>query len=443
MTYHGVPRSNALYERALALIPGGTQLFSRRADRFVPGLSPLYVERAQGVEVWDVDGNHYLDFGMGCGPVILGHCYPAVNEAVVAQAGRGNCFTVNDPLEVALAELLVEVVPCAEMVRFFKTGGETNAAAIRIARGVTGREVVAFCGYHGWHDWYLAANLADAQALNSHLLPGLDTRGVPPALKGTAVPFEYNNLESLRAVLEARRGEVACVIMEACRAKQPAPGFLAGVRDLAHEHGALLIFDEIVTGFRMALGGAQEYFGVEPDLATFAKALSNGYPLGVVCGRREVMREAASMFISSTYFSDSIGLAAGLATVTELRDKPVLKHIWAMGQRLQEGLSSLAAQHGLAFHCEGYPPVMHLGFAEPDEQRRIVMTTVYLQELVKGGIMSLMGAYLSYSHQPEHIETYLAAADKGLAAVRAGLDRGDLAERVEAGLWGSHFRRLV
>lgn len=443
MPYHGVPKSNMMYGRALQLMPGGTQLFSRRVDRVIPGLSPMYVDHAAGVDVWDLDGNHYLDFGMGCGPVILGHCYPAVNEAVVAQVRKGNCFTANDPLEIALAQLLVEVVPCAEMVRFFKTGGETNAAAIRIARGVTGRQVVAFCGYHGWHDWYLAANLADPNTLNSHLLPGLDTRGVPSALKGTAIPFEYNNLKSLRAVFEAHHGEVACVIMEACRSKQPEPGFLQGVRDLAHEHGALLIFDEIVTGFRMALGGAQEYFGVTPDMATFAKALSNGYPLGAICGRREVMQEVASMFISSTYFSDSVGLAAGLATVSELREKPVLEHVWAMGRLLKDGVNALAAQHGLAFHCDGYPPVMHLGFDEPDEHRRILMTTVYLQELVKSGIMSLMGAYLSYSHRPEHIEVYLAAAQRGLAAVKEGLDRGNLEDRIEAGLWGSHFRRLV
>jgi glutamate-1-semialdehyde 2,1-aminomutase len=443
MSYHGVPRSNELYARALEVIPGGTQLFSRRADRFIPGLTPMYVDHASGVNVWDLDGNEYLDFGMGCGPVILGHCYPAVNEAVIRQAQKGNCHTVNDPLEVALAELLIEVVPCAEMVRFFKTGGETNAAAIRMARGYTGRDTVAFCGYHGWHDWYLAANLADPSTLNSHLLPGLDTRGVPRALAGTAVPFEYNNLDSLRAVLEASPGQVACVIMEACRSKQPAPGFLEGVRDLAHEHGALLIFDEIVTGFRLALGGAQEYFGVIPDLATFAKALSNGYPLGAVCGRREVMAGVATMFISSTYFSDSLGLAAGLATVTELRDQPVLPHIWGIGRQLKEGVDALAARHGVPLHCDGYPPVLHLGFDHPDEHTRIVMSTIYLQELVKGGILSLMGMYLSYSHTEEHVARYLAAADTGLGRVAAGLARGDLESSVEAGLWGSHFRRLV
>lgn len=440
MPYHGVPKSNELYSRALEIIPGGTQLFSRRADRFVPGFTPMYLQRAEGVRVWDVDGNEYLDFGMGCGPVILGHGYPAVTEAVIEQARHGNCLTVNSPLEIELAELLIDLAPCAEMVRFARTGGDTNAAAIRIARGATGRDKVLFCGYHGWHDWYLAANLESADTLNSHLLPGLDTRGVPKALAGTALPFEYNDLDSLRAALEANRGEVACIIMEACRSKQPAPGYLEGVRELADEHDVILIFDEIVTGFRMALGGAQEYFGVTPDLCTFAKALSNGFPLGAICGRREVMQEAATMFISSTYFSDTVGLAASLATLRELRDQPVLAHIWALGEQLKSGLQALAGKYGLAFHCDGYPPVLHMGFDEPDEERRVLLTTIYLQEMIRAGVLCLMGTYLSYSHRPEHIEQYLAGAE---AAFRLIGRTDDLESLIEAGLWGQHFRRLV
>lgn len=440
MPYHGVPNSNALYDRALEIIPGGTQLFSRRADRFVPGFTPMYLQRAEGVRVWDVDGNEFLDFGMGCGPVILGHAYPAVTEAVVEQARHGNCLTVNSPLEIELAELLIELVPCAEMVRFARTGGDTNAAAIRIARGATGRDKVLFCGYHGWHDWYLAANLESADTLNSHLLPGLDTRGVPKALAGTALPFEYNDLESLRGALEANRGEVACIIMEACRSKQPTPGYLEGVRQLADEQGVILIFDEIVTGFRMALGGAQEYFGVTPDMATFAKALSNGFPLGAICGRREVMQEAATMFISSTYFSDTVGLAASLATLRELRDQPVLEHIWALGEQLKAGMRALAAKYGLAFHCDGYPPVLHMGFDEPDEERRVLLTTIYLQEMIRAGVLCLMGTYLSYSHRPEHIEQYLRGAE---AAFRLIGQADDLESLIEAGRWGQHFKRLV
>jgi len=329
------------------------------------------------------------------------------------------------------------------MVRFCKCGGETNAAAIRIARGHTGRDVVLFCGYHGWHDWYLAANLLGPDTLDGHLLPGLDTRGVPKALEGTAVPFQYNNLDSLRAALEQNRGQVACIIMEAARSKRPDPGFLEGVRALADEHQIVLIFDEVVTGFRLALGGAQEYFGVTPDMATYAKALSNGIPLGAICGKREVMESAATMFISSTYFSDCLGLAAGVATVRELQTFPVIGHIWRMGARLQEGVRELAARHQLPFHCDGFPPVLHMGFDEPDEQRRIVMTTVYLQELVKRGILCLMGAYLCYSHRPEDIDAYLQAADEAFAVIGRGMAEGKLESLCEGGLWGQGFRRLV
>jgi glutamate-1-semialdehyde 2,1-aminomutase len=438
-SYHGVPRSNELYQHALELMPGGTQLFSRRAERFVPGVTPMYLSRASGVHVWDIDGNEYLDFCMGCGPVILGHAHPAVTAAVSEQLSRGNCLTVNHPLEVWLAEALIELVPCAEMVRFAKTGGETNAIALRIARGVTGRDKVAFCGYHGWHDWYLAANLTNSDTLNTHLLPDLDTRGVPRALAGTTLPFEYNNLDSLRAVLEANRGEVAGIIMEACRSKAPDSGFLEGVRALADEHGALLIFDEIVTGFRIALGGAQEYFGVTPDLCTFAKALSNGIPLGAVCGRREFMEPAATMFISSTYFSDALGLAAGVTTLQVLRDEPVIEHLWQAGQRLMDGLRELAVKHALPLEVHGYPPNHHLTFAVDDSDLKTIMTTVFLQEMTRRGMLVMMGNYMSYAHTDEDLDRYLQAADEAMAIVA----QGDLAGKVEAGLWGSTFKRLV
>ncbi len=221
-----ISQSLALYERALQIIPGGTQLFSRRPERFAPGVCPPYVTHGLGTRVWDLDGNEYIDFLCGVGPVILGHAYPRVTEAVIAQLRKGSAFPVNHPVEVELAELLIDTVPCAEMVRLCKAGGTADEIAVRIARGHTGRDRVVFCGYHGWHDWYLAANLADDATLDGHLLPGLDIRGVPQGLRGTAIPFRYNDLESLRAALQAHRGEVAAIIMEASRTDLPAPGFL-------------------------------------------------------------------------------------------------------------------------------------------------------------------------------------------------------------------------
>jgi len=437
-----VSRSLRLYDRALEIIPGGTQLFSRRPERFAPGVCPPYVTHAKGTRVWDLDGNEYLDFLCGVGPVILGHAYPAVTEAVIEQVRRGSSFSVNHPVEVELAELLIETIPCAEMVRLCKSGGTADEMAVRIARGHTGRDKVAFCGYHGWHDWYLAANLAGPDTLNAHLLPGLDIRGVPRALAGTALPFEYNNLDSLRAVLEAHRGEMAGIIMEPSRTDQPAPGFLEGVRALADEHEVVLIFDEVITGFRLALGGAQEYYGVTPDLATFGKAMSNGHPIAAVCGKRAVMQDAASMFISSTYYSDAAGMAAALATIRELKDKHELAHIWEMGRLLQDGFQALAAQHGVAASCRGLPPVTHPHFDCPAPLRK-PLVTLYLQEMYRAGILACTVNYLCYQHTREDIQAFLCAADGALALVKRALDRGDPSAYLEAQERGDDLGRLV
>ncbi|MBP8954455.1 MAG: aspartate aminotransferase family protein [Armatimonadetes bacterium] len=437
-----VSRSLALYERAKEIIPGGTQLFSRRPERFAPGVYPPYLTHGKGSRVWDLDGNEYIDFLGGVGPVILGHAYPTVTEAVIEQLRKGSSFSMNHPVEVELAELLIETIPCAEMVRFCKSGGTADEMAVRIARGHTGRDKVAFCGYHGWHDWYLAANLSKKDALNAHLLPGLDIRGVPKVLEGTAIPFEYGNLDSLRAVFEANPGEVAAVIMEASRTDMPPEGYLQGVKDLTHEHGAVLIFDEVITGFRLAMGGAQEFYGVAPDMATFGKAMSNGHPIGGVCGRREVMQDAATMFISSTYYSDPAGMAAALATIRELKDKNALKHIWAMGQMLKDGFAQLAAKHGLDASCDGPPPVTHPRFSVPAELAKPIVT-LYLQELLRGGILGCTVNYIMYSHTEEDIQAFLDASDGAMAVIRKALDEGDPRKYLEGQERGEDLGRMV
>ncbi len=437
-----ISRSLALYERARQIIPGGTQLFSRRPERFAPGVYPPYLTHGRGSRVWDLDGNEYIDFLCGVGPVILGHAYGPVTAAVVEQLQRGSCFSVNHPVEVELAELLVEVVPCAEMVRFCKAGGTANEIAVRIARGHTGRDKIAFCGYHGWHDWYLAANLGAEDALDGHLLPGLDIRGVPRCLAGTALPFEYNSLDSLQAVLAGNPGQIAAVILEACRTEAPAPGFLEGVRDLAHGCGAVLIFDEVVTGFRLALGGAQERFGVLPDLATFGKAMSNGHPIAAVCGKREIMQDAAGMFISSTYYSDPAGMAAAVATIRELRDRDALARIWETGARLQAGFNALAARQGVPFSCEGLPPVTHPRFDCPSPLRR-PLTTLYLQEMLRGGILAATVNYICYQHSEEDVAAFLGAADRAFGVMRRALAEGDVRPYLAGEERGEDFARLV
>ncbi len=442
-TRRSVDQSLALYERAQRCIAGGTHLFGRRAELWAKGISPIFSDRQEGGRFWDVDGNEYIDLLMGSGAVLLGHAYPPVVEAVRRQAGLGTGLTINHPLEVELAETLIEILPCAEMVRFCKGGGEADMVAIRIARGVTGRDKIAFCGYHGWHDWYLAANLADDGALNAHLMPGISPLGVPKGLAGTAIPFAYNDLGSLRAVLEGNPGEVAAVIMEASRSYQPAPGYLEGVRDLAHRHGALLIFDEVVTGFRLALGGAQEHFGVVPDMATYAKTISNGFALGAVVGRRAVMEPVRDMFISSVYWAEATGLAAGLASVRALREENAPAKVWALGGLFQEGLRRVIAGHRVPAECAGLPVLPFLFFRHPEAAVNNLLATLYIQELAKRGVFATTVHYFCAQHTEGDIAHVLDAAEAAFTVMERALESGDVAGALECPARQSGFRRLV
>ena len=438
-----VRQSLEMYDRALRAIPGGTHLFGRRAELGARGVSPVFSDRQQGGRFWDVDGNEYVDLLMGCGAVILGHAFPAVVEAVREQALRGTGVTINHPLEVELAELLVEVVPCAEMVRLCKGGGEADLIAIRIARGATGRDKVAFCGYHGWHDWYLAANLADETVLTAHLLPGITPRGVPKGLTGTALPFEFNNLDSLRAVLEGNEGEIAAIIMEASRSFIPEPGFLEGVRKLATKHGAVLIFDEVVTGFRLAHGGAQEYFGVTPDMATYAKTISNGFALAAVCGKREVMECAADMFISSVYWAEATGLAAGLASIRAMRELDAPAEVARRGRALMAGLSELIAQDGIPAEVVGLPPCPFVIFRGDEPETTNAVVTLYMQEMARRGVFAGGVNYLCVAHTDADLNQTLEAAAESLGTIRRALDSGDVESFLDCPVRQSGFKRLV
>ncbi len=440
---YSVGRSLELYERALHCIPGGTHLFGRRAELAAYGVSPIYSDRQQGGHFWDVDGSEYIDLLMGSGAVILGHAYPTVVEAVQEQAARGTGLTLNHPLEVDLAELLVEVVPCAEMVRFCKGGGEANTIAVRIARGATGRDKIIFCGYHGWHDWYLAANLADEVALNEHLMPGISPTGVPRVLQGTALSFEYNNLGSLQAVLEANQGEVAAVIMEAARSSLPEPGFLQGVRELTERHGVVLIFDEVVTGFRLALGGAQEYFGVLPDMATYAKTLSNGFALGAVVGKREVMEPARDMFISSVYWAEATGLAAGLASVRAMRDVNPSATVWALGKHFMNSMNQLAERLELPFTCAGLPPFPFIRFTHENAKLNQELTTLYIQEMARRGVFAYTVNYFCFEHSQRDLYDVLEAVGETFDVIAKALQCGDVKSFLECPVRQADFRRLV
>jgi len=305
-----------LQEKGKKIIPGLTQLLSKRPDQFAPGVWPGYFDRAKGVEVWDLEGNRYIDASIsGIGAVILGYCDPDVDRAVSQVVAKGNFSSLNCPEEIELGELLCEIHPWADMVRYGRGGGEVMAIAVRIARAYTGRDIIAFCGYHGWHDWYLAANLKSDKSLEGHLLPGLKPRGVPRGLLGTALGFHYNKIEELEKIVADTKGKLAAIAMEPIRNQQPEPGFLEAVRKLADKTGAVLIFDEVSAGFRMNSGGSHLLLGVEPDMAAFAKAISNGYPMGAVIGKKNIMNAVQDTFISSTYWTDRIGPAAAMATI--------------------------------------------------------------------------------------------------------------------------------
>jgi glutamate-1-semialdehyde 2,1-aminomutase len=432
-----------LYRRAEKLIPGGTQLISRRPSRFACGVSPVYSCRARGARFGDVDGNEYIDWVSGIGAIILGYCDPVVDEAVVSQVYDGVITSINHELELQLAELLVERIPCAEMVRYAKGGGEACAMAVRIARGVTGRDTVLFCGYHGWHDWYLAANLDAESSLNAHLFPGIEPTGVPRALRGTVVPFPYGDLAALGEALDAHHGDVAAVIMEPLRSEEPPDGYLAGVAKLAREHNAVLIFDEVSTGFRPSDAGVQTVYGVTPDMAVFAKSISNGYPMAAVVGRRKVMEPSARMFISSTYWSDTIGLAAAIATLEEVARRDVPAHCRDLGRRLKSGIAGVAAKTGAPVSCGGVDWHPQLQFHVEDDSVKTKLATLYVQEMAKRGCHGYPAFYLNAAQGDAEVKQTMRAAEETFALMAEGLDRGTVDDLLECELRQDAFRRLV
>ncbi len=438
-----VPRSMELYRRAMELIPGGTQLISRRPTRFARGVSPVYAARAKGARFWDVDGHEYIDWVSGIGAIILGHADEVVDDAVHEQIRSGTCYSINHELEIELAEELVRSIPSAEMVRYAKCGGEACAIAVRIARGATGRDKVLFCGYHGWHDWYLAANLSAEANLNAHLFAGIEPIGVPRALEGTAMPFPYGDLPALGQLLDDHRGQVAAVIMEPLRTQPPPEGYLAAVAALAREHGAVFIFDEVSTGFRLSTGGAQQYLGVTPDMSVFAKSISNGYPMAAVVGRRDVMRWAERMFISSTYWSDTIGLRAALTTLREIRRRDVPGEIQRFGTLLQRRLNEAAGAAGLAATCGGINVHPGLKFEVNDPETERVVSTLFIQEMAKRGCHGYTSFYLNAAQGPAELDQTAEAAREVFGLIAEGLASGTLDRLLECDLHQESFRRLV
>lgn len=438
-----VKKSMALWERAQQLIPGGTQLVSRRPTRYANGVSPVYATKAKGARFWDVDGNEYIDWVSGIGAIILGYCDPVIDDAVKQQIATGTMYSINHELEIELAEELCKTIPCCEMVRYAKCGGEACAIAVRIARGATGRDKILFCGYHGWHDWYLAANLSAEANLNAHLFPGIEPIGVPKALAETSLPFPFGDVNALGTMLDDHRGQVAAVVMEPLRSELPPSGYLEAVRKLCTERGVLLVFDEVSCGWRTRIGGIQEYTGVTPDMAVFAKAISNGYPMAAVVGQRDVMQAATPMFISSTYWSDTIGLQAALTNIRELKKRNVPAYLHDLGEKLKSRMNAVAEETGLAVKCVGLDVHPSLQFQVDDAATKAKLTTLFIQEMAKRGSHGYASFYLNAAQGDAELDQTVNAAREVFPILRDGMERKNLDSLLETQIAQDAFRRMV
>ena len=426
-----------LWNRAKRVIPGGGMLLSKRAEMFLPDRWPAYFSRAKGCRVWDLDGRELIDMStMGIGTNTLGYGHPEVDDAVRKTIDAGNMSTLNCPEEVYLVERLIELHPWAAMGRLARTGGEANAVGIRIARAAAGKSVVAFCGYHGWHDWYLAANLGDGHTLAGHLLPGLEPNGVPVGLRGSIVPFHYNNYAELTSVVEQR--DVGVIVMEVSRNMGPADGFLQKVRELATRKGIVLVFDECTSGFRQTFGGMHKLYGVEPDMAMFGKALGNGYAITAVIGRREVMEAGQGTFISSTFWTERIGPSAALKTLEVMERERSWEQITRIGTTMGERWKALAAAHGLDITVSGFPAITSFRFASPNHLK---YRTLITQEMLKRGYLATNALYASIAHPPE-MDGYFEALDPIFATIKECESGRSVDELLEGPVCHSGFSRL-
>jgi glutamate-1-semialdehyde 2,1-aminomutase len=434
-------KGQELYKKARKIIPGGTQLLSKRPEMFLPELWPAYYKKAEGVNVTDLDGNTYVDMSIfGVGACILGYADKDVDDAVKLAIDNGITSTLNCPEEVELAELLCELHPWAEMVRYARSGGEVVSMAIRIARAATGRDKVAFSGYHGWCDWYLAANLGETDALDGQLIPGLEPAGVPRGLKGTALPFHYNRLDELEAIVSEHGKELAAIIMEPERGMAPEPGFLESVRKNASSTGAVLIFDEITSGFRMNTGGIHLRFGVNPDMAVFAKSMANGYPMAAVIGKEEVMDAAQSTFISSTNWSERTGPAAALATIRKFERENVAEHLINIGEKIQNGWKKAADNAGLKIDVTGIPPLSHFSF---EYENDMAISTLFTQEMLKRGFLAWNQFKSSYAHKDIHVEKYLNEVRDVFVEIARAIEKDQVEKLLEGPVAQRGFYRLT
>ncbi len=429
-----------LYKRAKRVIPGGNMLLSKRPEMFLPELWPSYFSRSKGCEVWDLDGNKFIDMSiMGIGTNILGYGHPEVDEAVQKTIQAGNMSTFNCSEEVYLSEKLVELHPWADMVRLARAGGEINSMAVRIARASTGRDKIAICGYHGWHDWYLSTNLNNDKNLDGHLLPGLQTDGVPRGLIGTTLPFNYNDIDQLEALIKDNKDEIAAIKMEVSRNEGPEDNFLRKVRDLATENNIILIFDECTSGFRETFGGLHKKYGIEPDLALFGKALGNGYAISACIGRQEFMQAAQQTFISSTFWTERIGPSAALKTLEVMERTKSWETITETGNSISKRWKILSDKYELDINTWGLPALSGFTFNSKND---LSYKTFITQEMLKKGYLAANSIYVCTEHTQDIIDGYFEALDPLFKIIKDCENGLDIKTMLDGPISHSGFKRL-
>ena len=427
-----------LWRRAKRVIPGGNMLLSKRPEMFLPERWPTYFSKTKGVKVWDLDGNQYIDMSlMGVGTNTLGYSHSEIDAAVQRTVIAGNMSTLNCPEEVYLAEKLIELHPWAQMVRFARSGGEVNAIAIRIARAATGKDKVAICGYHGWHDWYLSANLNNDASLDGHLLPGLQPNGVPRDLKGSVFPFSYNNFHELQELVKSQ--DIGIIKMEVSRNTGPEDNFLHKVRKLATDRGIVLIFDECTSGFRETFGGLHKKYGVNPDMAIFGKALGNGYGITAVIGKREIMESAQTTFISSTFWTERIGPTAALKTLEVMEQIRSWEAITKIGLNIRQGWDDLANKYQLKITHWGLPALAGFSF---QGENALAYKTLITQKMLEKGYLAGNSVYACIDHTPEILEGYFDALAPIFLMIKECEESGVIADLLAGPVCHAGFKRL-
>ncbi len=442
-TVMNITKTQALYQHAKQIIPGGVQLLSKRPEMFAPDRWPAYAVKAKGCMIEDCDGNKYYDMTTnGIGACILGYADDDVTNAVVTRIQNGSMTSLCAPEEVYLADKLCEIHPWAEAVRFARTGGEICAIAVRIARATTGKSLVAISGYHGWSDWYLAANLSNDHSLDGVHLPGLEPNGVPHQLTGTAYTFINNDKDDFDRLIAEHGNELACIIMEPMRNELPDQGYLQYVKEQAHKVGALLILDEITIGWRFCFGGSHKKLGVNPDMAIFAKALGNGHPIAAVIGTKEAMDSAEESFISSTYWTEAVGPTAALATIEKMEKTHASDYINSVGIQIQNQWTALARKNRLDIECEGLPCLAHFAF----KQHPLELKTLYTVLMLDEGFLGNVSCYPTLAHDETILKLHYEAVDRVFFKISQILQSGGIdavLHALDGKVCQTGFKRLV